>query len=138
MNTTASMIRDLRQHETLCRELLAVVERESVAFRDADPKASLDLFRMKKDLLPRLGQSVEALRSHRLEWQRRAAPERAQHPEVAALLRQNQEVVMKIIVLDRENEQTLLRQGLVPARQLPSVNRQRPNFVAHLYRRHGA
>jgi len=40
--------------------------------------------------------------------------------------------------LDRENEQALLRRSLVPARQLPSVNRQRPHFVADLYRRQGA
>jgi hypothetical protein len=42
---------------------------------------------------------------------------------------------MKFILLDRENEQGLLRRGLVPPRQLPSVNRQRPHFVAELYRR---
>ncbi len=54
------------------------------------------------------------------------------------LLRQNQDLTMKIIVLDRENEQNLLRRGLVPARELPSVNRQRPHFVADLYRRQGA
>ena len=41
----------------------------------------------------------------------------------------------KIILLDRENEQGLLRRGLVPPRELPSVNRQRPHFVADLYRR---
>ena len=29
----------------------------------------------------------------------------------------------------------LLRHGLVPARELPSVNRQRPHFVAQMYRR---
>jgi hypothetical protein len=42
---------------------------------------------------------------------------------------------MKIILLDRENEQSLLRRGMVPARELPSVNRQRPHFVADMYRR---
>jgi hypothetical protein len=44
---------------------------------------------------------------------------------------------MKIIVLDRENEQTLLRLGLLPAQQLPPVERQRGHFVADLYRRQG-
>jgi hypothetical protein len=53
------------------------------------------------------------------------------------LLRQNQDQTMKIILLDRENEQCLLRRGLVPTRELPSANRQRPNFVADLYRRGG-
>jgi len=45
---------------------------------------------------------------------------------------------MKIVLLDRENEQALLRRGLVPPTQLPSVNRQRPHFVAELYRRGGS
>ena len=45
---------------------------------------------------------------------------------------------MKIVLLDRENEQALLRRGLVPTTQLPSVNRQRPHFVAELYRRGGS
>jgi hypothetical protein len=55
--------------------------------------------------------------------------------EVPGMLRQVQDLIMKIIVLDRENEQMLLRNGLVPARHLPSVNQQRPHFVADLYRR---
>ncbi len=42
---------------------------------------------------------------------------------------------MKIILLDRENEQAMLRKGLIPASQLPSVNRQRPHFVSDCYRR---
>jgi len=42
---------------------------------------------------------------------------------------------MRIIVLDRENEQALLRKSLVPPRHLPPANRQRPHFVADLYRR---
>ena len=63
--------------------------------------------------------------------------ERARHPGIGMLLRQNQDLIMKVIVLDRENEQCLLRRGLVPARELPPANRQRPHFVADLYRRQG-
>ena len=58
-----------------------------------------------------------------------------QHGEIPALLRQNQDLIMKIIVLDRENEQALLRRGLVPPKHLPPAERQRPHFVANLYRR---
>jgi hypothetical protein len=65
------------------------------------------------------------------------AANRARHPEISALLRQSQDSVMKSIVLDRENEQGRLRRGLVPARHLPSARRQRPHFVAELYRRQG-
>jgi hypothetical protein len=36
-------------------------------------------------------------------------------------------------VLDRENEQLLLRHQMVPPNRLPSANRQNPHFVARLY-----
>ena len=38
----------------------------------------------------------------------------------------------------RENEQALLRRGMIPPRHLPSAHRQRPHFVADIYRRQGA
>jgi hypothetical protein len=88
-------------------------------------------------LLPRLNQSLDTLRRHRVDWQKFSPDERARYPEIGTLLRQNQDLTMKIILLDRENEQSLLRRGLVPARELPSVNRQRPHFVANLYRKQG-
>jgi hypothetical protein len=45
---------------------------------------------------------------------------------------------MKILLLDRENQQAMLRRGLVPARHLPPPAAQRPHFVAGLYQRHAA
>lgn len=134
---TIEMIQDLRGHHVLCQELLAVVERETLALRGSDSAATVELYRSKKTMLPKLDQSVEKLKEHRVNWQRLAPAERAQNPEIAALIQLTQELIMKIIVLDRENEQALLRKGLVPARQLPSANRQRPHFVSDLYRRHG-
>jgi hypothetical protein len=44
---------------------------------------------------------------------------------------------MKILVLDRENEQTLLRRGLIPAQHLPPAQRQRAHYVSDLYKRQG-
>jgi hypothetical protein len=43
-----------------------------------------------------------------------------------------------LLLLDRENQQEMLRHGLVPATQLPPAASQRPNYVAGLYRRHAA
>ena len=71
-----------------------------------------------------------------MNWQQHARRNEPGILEIPArLLRQNQDLTMKIILIDRENEQSLLRRGLVPPRELPSVNRQRPHFVADLYRR---
>ena len=122
----------------LCQELLNVVEREGQALRRTDNPSLFEFYQLRKNLLPRLNQSLDTLRRHRANWQKFSQDERARHPEIGMLLRQNQDLTMKIILLDRENEQSLLRRGLVPPRELPSVNRQRPHFVAELYRRQGS
>mgnify|MGYP001616129343 CR=1 FL=1 len=129
--------RDLRDHLSLCREILSVVERENQSLRGETAFASFDFCQTRKQLLPRLSHSVVALYRHRLILHKLDPAERRQRVEGMSLLRQNQDLIMKILVLDRENEQALLRRGLVPAAKLPSVNLQRPHFVADLYRRNG-
>lgn len=137
MNSLNVMVADLQGHLSLCQEILNLVEKESYALHHSDAGPSFESYQTKKNLLPRLNQSLNQIRQHRATWQKLSPADRAQFPEVPGLLRQNQDLIMKIIVLDRENEQALLRKGLVPPRQLPSANRQRPHFVADLYRRQG-
>ena len=133
----AEFTHDLQAHLTLCRDILSVTEGEGRLLRHPETPSMFELYQRKKDLLPRLTESLDRLRKHREIRQAAGAGTGTRPPEIEALLRQNQDLIMKIIVLDRENEQALLRRGLVPARELPSVNRQRPHFVADLYRRRG-
>ena len=138
MNTTldsTDISEGLRQHDSLCGEILKLVEREAETLRDPASAAQFDLYQAKKSLLPRLQESVQQIKQHRAAWQKIPAADRVKQPETLALIRQTQDAIMKIIVLDRENEQALLRRGLVPPRHLPPANRQRPHFVAELYRR---
>jgi hypothetical protein len=137
MNFPQDMIEELDTHMAVCRELLAIAEGEGNALRRADSPSLFEFCQLKKNLLPRLNQTLDSLRKHRVKWQSLSSDERARHPEIGRRLRRNQDLAMKFILLDRENEQGLLRRGLVPPRQLPSVNRQRPHFVAELYRRQG-
>jgi len=138
MSDPRQIAEDLRARLALCQELLTVIERESHALRSPAEPSLEDFCQLRKNLLPRLNQSLDTLRRHRVNWQKFSPDERARYPEIGMLLRQNQDLTMKIIVLDRENEQALLRRGLVPPRELPSVNRQRPHYVAGLYKRQGA
>jgi len=137
MNLSQELSDDLKTRLVLCQELLQGFEREAQALRRPDNPSLFEFHQLRQKLLPSLTRSLEALRQHRANWQKCSREERACHPEINALLRQNQDLTMKLIILDRENEQSLLRRGLVPARELPSVNRQRPHFVAELYRRQG-
>ena len=125
----------LRQHLVLAEEFHTLVERESQALHASDRPTPDDFVETKKNLLARLIKSLDELKQHRSRWHELSQEERARHPEIPPLLRQNQDQIMKVIMLDRENEQALLRRGLVPPRHLPSANRQRPHFVADLYRR---
>jgi len=135
MNFPSNLIEELESHLTICRELLAIAQGESQALRREDNPSLFEYYQLKKNLLPRLNQTLDSLRKLRVQWQSLSSDERARHPEIGPLLRRNQDLAMKFILLDRENEQGLLRRGLVPPRELPSVNRQRPHFVAELYRR---
>ena len=133
MNAAAMLI-DLRAHQNLCRELLTVVERERRLLHAPEVPSLAQLYETKRALLPRLNQSLEKVREHRFKWVQADATERSGQPEVTALIRQVQDLIMRVIVMDRENEQSLLRRGLMAPGQLPSANQQRPNFVAQLYR----
>jgi len=129
------MSADLREHQAVCRELLALAERESQALRLSQVATLQEVYQSKKTLLPRLNESLEKVRQHRQLWHTLTAAERAAQPEIGFLVRQTQDLVMRVILLDRENEQGLLRRGLIPAREIPSAQQQRPHFVASLYRR---
>lgn len=137
MSMTQEISDDLKARLALCQELLHGLEREAQALRRPDNPSLYEFHQLRKKLLPLLTRSLDDLRRHRSNWQKLSLEERARHPEIGVLLRQNQDLTMKVILLDRENEQGLLRRGLIPANQLPSANRQRPHFVADLYRRQG-
>src|SRR5438046_2640785 len=103
---------DLGGHLALCQEICAQVERESHLLRSGDERSTFALYQKKKDLLPRLEESLNRIREHRNTWRKLDPAERAQYSKVPELVKANQDLIMKIIVLDRENEQALLRKGL--------------------------
>jgi len=138
MNAHAQMLADLRAHQNLSRDLLTLAEQESHALRHQEKERLREISDARRRLLPGLGQSVAAIRTHRQRWQALSPVERTAQPEIGFLIRQTQDLIMRTILLDRENEQGLLRQGLIPARELSAVSPQRPHWVANLYRRNDA
>lgn len=135
MNPFPQMLADLQTHQNICRELLVLAERETQGLRQSQTDVLQEIHQVRKTLLPRLNESLEKIRQHRVLWQSHTVAERAAQPEIGFLVRQVQDLTMRVILLDRENEQGLLRRGLIPAREIPSAQQQRPHFVANLYRR---
>lgn len=128
-----SLTADLQSHLALCQEVFDLVLRESEALRETDAFAGQAFAQQRNALLPRLTKSLDSLRRTRETWQQLDPATRARQTEAEILMRRNQDLIMKIIVLDRENEQALLRQGLLSPGQLPSANCQRPHVVAAQY-----
>ena len=122
----------------ICRELLTLAERESQLLRSGQTEPMREASESRKSLLPLLNAALAKVRQHRVLWQNLTVAERSTQPEIAHLVRQAQELIMRVILLDRDNEQGLLRRGLIPAREIPSAQRQRPHFVADMYRRQQA
>jgi hypothetical protein len=138
-STLASQIPDsLRGYLTLCEEVLALVRRENQALAVASDYQPFEFYQGRKTLLLRLDEALNLLRVWRQAWQRLDPVERARHPEVKSLLQAVQDALVKILVLDRENQQALLRRGLVPAGQMNSFASQPPHYAARLYRRHSS
>ena len=129
------MAADLRSQLALNTELLGHLERESHHLRQPGASAPSASQEARRQLLPRLDEALRRIRQHRGHWLSLSPEIRASRREIRDLLRQNQDLIMRLIVLDRENEQLLLRRGLLPPKHLPPVQRQRPHYVADLYRK---
>ena len=134
----ADFTRELQDHLDVCREFLLLFTEENQSLRQPEPWSPGKYDAQRKRLLPRLELVLMKLRGFRPWWERMPANEREACGEIKNLFRDIQNLLPRLLLLDRENQQEMLRHGLIPATQLPPVAGQRPNFVADLYRRNAA
>ncbi|MCL5097778.1 MAG: hypothetical protein M1608_09700 [Candidatus Omnitrophica bacterium] len=131
----APLIEELRAHLDLGAELLSLAHREHQALHAPGEFPASEFDQIRKVLLPRLKYSIECIGKSRQAWQQLSQAERARQVKVTNLVRANMDLIMKVLMLDRENEQMLLRRGLIPAQHLHRARHTHPHFVASLYRR---
>lgn len=132
------LLRDLRAFVALGHDILALAVREHQALAGGGDYPAFEFHRARKDLLLRLDPLTMGLRRWRRRWQECSPAERAKQTDATIAMRTLQNLIAKILQLDRENQQALLRRGLVPARQLNSFAAPPAHYVAGLYRRHTA
>ena len=135
----AGLARELRGFASLCGEILALATLEHMALAGQVGYQPSDFHQQRKGLSEGLEVALAQLRYRRQLWQQARPADRAHPEEVKSLFENIQNLLTKILLLDRENQQAMLRRGLVPANHLPAaVAGQRPHFVAGLYQRFSA
>jgi len=122
---------DLNAFRLICDEALTLATDESRSLSNANDYKPGEFNQKRKYLLPELESGLMKLRKQRQSRRQTTQPE-----EIKNLFHTIQSLLMKILLLDRENQQSLLRRGLVPAKHLPPAAAQRPHYVAGLYQQH--
>jgi hypothetical protein len=135
-NFAAQVAADLRAFLSLCEEALALATSENQVFTAGPEYQPSAFLPRRKSLLASLDQAVVSLKNIRRVWQQTDPAERDRCGEVKALFQAVQGTLMKVLLLDRENQQAMLRRGLVPVQHLPAAAAQRPHFVTSLYQKH--
>ena len=116
------------RHLQLCDDLLVLLKEENRLLR-GDPSGMTEEFlQQKRDLLPRLDESLAALKTIQEE-----------SPEMLPALREKldsaQKKIMRILLLDKENEQLLLK-SMIPVKQKTSAPAGSMRSLKSIYDKH--
>jgi len=126
----------LREHLGVCNALLELAHKEAQALNKPAPFPALAIQVERKALLCRLECALTLFSQKRALWNCSGKERVPGDPRFTRLLQTALDTIMRVLVLDRENEQQLLRRGLLRARCLPPAEQSRPHYVARLYERH--
>lgn len=140
MNDTDETVRSIaaaiQEHLEVCNRLLALAQKESQALKNPASFPTATIQAERKAFLGQLESAMRMLGEKQLLWQQLGTRRQAHKVQLNQLIQTTLDTIMRILVLDRENEQALLRRGLLPVRSLPPVEQSHPHCVARLYQHH--
>jgi len=114
-------------HLELCDDLLALLKEENRLLRNDPGGVSDEFLEQKREILPRLDESLTALKVLQDE-----------SPQVLPAVREKLDVaqkkIMRILLLDKENEQLLLK-SMMSGKQ-PGKSRQSIQSLKGIYEKH--
>ena len=131
-----SLINELNEHLTLCGEAYELVQEENRILNSATPREAYANADRRKELLESVTGSMVRVKAHKALWEKLSPPERAKSMDVSSLIKQNMDLIMKTVMLDRENEKLMLKHGMAPPNKLPTSRQNNPTAVAGMYQRH--
>lgn len=124
----------MEQHVGICRELLQLSEHELRILPGGGTDAVTQCTRARRELLQRLETANQELQRAVNQWQALTPAQRQALPEISALVRQGQDLILKLTAVNRELEQAWGRRGTAAPSASAAVSA-RPHFVAELYRK---
>jgi hypothetical protein len=132
-----NILRDIQTHNDICRQLLEIVQQENrwLSGDPADESREAPDQTLKASLSKSLTQVVEKIQLHRASLQDAAEkdPGGNRHPDIQSAIEGATDMIMKIVVLDRENEKLLMKKGMVPREKIPSSYQYRPSEALRAY-----
>ena len=126
---------DLQEFASICEDALSLAKREHLALVSQANYRHLEFYEKRKTLLADIEAMLPKFRRHQTAWQQVSQSQRDHFTDIKRQFQNIQGLLMRVMLLDRENQQTMLKRGLVPTKHLPAAATQRPNYVADLYRR---
>jgi len=138
MNTTEilnSLAVELTDYLQICNRAYELVQEENCSLNSSSPREAYAKADERKNLLDRVSGAMVRIKAHKALWAKIPANERMKHMNISLLIKQNMDLIMKAVMLDRENEKLMLQHGMVPPDRLPSSAQNNPGAVAGMYQR---
>ena len=131
-----SLLTELNDHLTICEKAYELVQEENRVLNSPTPRNAYAHADRRKELLERVTGSMVRIKAHKAVWEKLPLSERSKSMDVSNLIKQNMDLIMKTVMLDRENEKLMLQHGMAPPDRLPSSRQNNPSAVAGMYQRH--
>ena len=138
MNTAeflSSLAVELGDYLEVCGRAYQLVQEENLYLNSSSPRDAYSKSEERKELLERVSGAMVRIKAHKALWSKIPAGERVKHMNISQLIKQNMDLIMKTVMLDRENEKLMLQHGMVPPDRLPSSAQNNPGAVAGMYQR---
>tara|TARA_B100000029_G_scaffold490542_1_gene549674 strand:+ start:1737 stop:2168 length:432 start_codon:yes stop_codon:yes gene_type:complete len=138
MNTAeflSSLAVELGDYLEVCGRAYHLVQEENRCLNSSSPRDAYAKSEERKELLERVSGAMVRIKAHKALWAKIPAAERAKHMNISQLIKLNMDLIMKTVMLDRENEKLMLQHGMVPPDRLPSSAQNNPGAVAGIYQR---
>ena len=130
-----SLANELNEYLGVCTRAYQLVQDENRCLTSVAPREAFSKADERKELLERVAGAMVRIKAHKALWSKLSPAERMKNMNISHLIKQNMDLIMKTVMLDRENEKLMLQHRMVPPDRLPSSAQNNPNAVAGMYQR---